>query len=368
MQWRAGGIGLRTDSRREVITVHIMAIEVDYEAKVNELMQRMDGGTSVLVVTHDYPDPDCLASAFGITKLLETKGLGTSIIAFGGFVGRAENRAMIRFLDIETIPLMLAEPADYDRVVLVDTFPNMGNLSLPPNMRIDAVLDHHPHVAGPDVPFLHDIRADLGATSTLVTKYLEAAKCPLEPDIATALFYGIKTDTNEMARNSSPEDLDCYKMLFDLIDHHVLAQIESPDRDSEYFRVLHRATEAMVTYGHFGYTHLGSVSTPDHIAEIADLFHSLSGIDFMVCSGMFRNHIFFSVRATEGKNAGEKAHKIAKSLGGEGGGHSSMAAGRIPVDGETVDRKTTEFRKVALAAFGVSKQVPKPLLEIGPRK
>ena len=322
-----------------------------YLQKVKELKKHLLPASSVLIVTHNYPDPDCIASAFGIQLLLSQWGVETSQITFGGFVGRAENRAMIRFLNIQAVPLILIELSDFDRVIVVDTFPGDSNLSLDPNMHIDAVIDHHPHKAVKDLGFYSHIRKEIGSTSTIITQYLIAEHCEIPPDMATALFYGIKTDTHYLSRNVTQEDLDCYKYLFDLIDHSALSKIESPDRDAEYFRILHRSTESMTMYtDSVGYIHLGTVSAPDYIAEIADLFHSLETLEWMICSAIFKNQIFFSIRSKKDLNAGTKAEKIAKRLKGSGGGHSNTGAGQIPVAKDSVDNalalfKTT-FKKV----------------------
>ncbi|MFP4416876.1 MAG: DHH family phosphoesterase [Chitinivibrionales bacterium] len=341
-----------------------MTEKVTYAKKLTELHQRIIPGRSVLIITHDYPDPDCLASAFGISHLLNFWGIESSIISFGGFVGRAENRAMIRFLNIHTVPFMLVELSDFDRIVLVDSFPGVGNLSLPHNTGIDAVLDHHPHTPPEDAGYFHDIRMDLGATSTMVTQYLLAAGCDIPPKLATALFYGIKTDTNDMARHTSAEDLDCYKVLFDIMNHKILSHIESPDRDAEYFRMLHRATESMQVYNNVGYTHLGAVSTPDYIAEIADFFHCLENIEWMICSGLFKNQVFFSVRSKEEEQAGGFAEKIAHTLGGFGGGHSTMAAGRIPIDGITEEQMLEKFIQTFVKVLNVNDMESKDLLSL----
>ena len=334
-----------------------------YAEKLEALGKRIAPASTALIVTHDYPDPDCLASALGISHLLAFWGVESTLISFGGFVGRAENRAMIRFLNIHTVPYMLVELADFERIILVDTFPGVGNLSLPAEAHIDAVLDHHPHKAGRDAPFFNDIRHDLGATSTMVANYLLTAGCTIDSKLATALFYGIKTDTNDMARHASAEDLACYKILFDAMDHRLLSRIESPDRDSEYFRMLHRATDSMTVYGCVGYTHLGAVSTPDHIAEIADFFHCLERIEWMICSGIFKNQIFFSIRSKESELAGKYAEAIARSMRGFGGGHSSMAAGRIPIKEENAPEKAQElFVETFKRVLGATESEGAPLL------
>lgn len=299
--------------------------------------------SSVLILTHDYPDPDCLASAFGVSHLLSHWGVKSSVISFGGFVGRAENRAMIRFLNIRTVPFVLTEIRDFEKIILVDSFPGKGNVSLPADTTIHAVIDHHPNEDLNGVPFFHDIREHYGATSTIITRYLLEAGVQITPKLATALFYGIKTDTGDMRREVSTDDLECYKLLFDMMEHKLLSRIENPDRDVEFFRILHRAAEFAFTYDSVGYTHLGSVSTPDYVAEMADLFHSLEKLEWMICSGVFKNQIFFSIRAKNNENAGSIAEKLAGSFGGSGGGHARVSAGRIPLDTDLGNKVLEKF-------------------------
>lgn len=315
-----------------------------YMKKVNELKKHILPTSSVLIVTHDFPDPDCIAAAFGMQQLLSHWGVKTTQITFGGFVGRAENRAMLRFLNIQTVPLMLIEFSDFERIILIDSFPGSGNVSLKLEHPVDVVLDHHPHKPPQDTTFYYDIRDDLGSTSTIVTQYLIAEQCNITSQVATALFYGIKKDTNHLARNVSTEDLECYKFLFDLIDHYALSCIELPDRDTEYFRVLHRSVESMTFFNDtIGYTHLGVVETPDYIAEIADLFHSLENLEWMLCTAIFKNQIFFSIRSKDKETAGINAEKIAKRLNGYGGGHSRKAAGKIPVKDTSLNNALERF-------------------------
>jgi nanoRNase/pAp phosphatase (c-di-AMP/oligoRNAs hydrolase) len=325
----------------------------DSREKLYSFRSHILPANSVLIITHDYPDPDCLASAFGVQHLMNFWGVKSSVISFGGFVGRAENRSMIRVLDIHTVPFVLTEVKDYDRIVLVDSFPDKGNVPLTSKVKIHAVIDHHPNQIPADVSFFFDVRENFGATSTIITEYLVEAGCPITPKLATALYYGIKTDTGDMRRENVPQDLECYKLLFDIMDHHLLSRIENPDRDEEFFRILHRAVETAYTSEAFGYTYLGNVTTPDYVAEMADLFHSLERLEWMVSSGLFKSQIFFSIRSKSSDRAGAIAEQVAKRLGGSGGGHSRVAAGRIPVQADSVNKTIGEFEHLMKELFGV---------------
>lgn len=329
----------------------------DFQEKIESFREHILPLSSVLILTHDYPDPDCLASAFGVSTLLSFWGVKSSVISFGGFVGRAENRAMIRFLNIKTIPFVLTEINDFEKIILVDCFPGRGNVSLPVTIPVHAVIDHHPNKSIPGTHFFSDIRKEYGATSTIITKYLLHAGCPIDPRLATALFYGIKTDTGEMRREGSPVDLECYKYLFDIMDHQLLSRIENPDRDVEYFKILHRATEYAVTFDAIGYTHLGNVTTPDYVAEMADLFHSLEKLEWMICSGIFKNQIFFSIRTKNSDKAGVSAEKIASILHGSGGGHSRVAAGKVPLESDSGNIDIEKFELTIKAVLDIPSDV-----------
>ncbi len=326
----------------------------DFEDKLAALRDRIAGSSSVLILMHDYPDPDCIASAYGISHLLAFWGHTNSVISFGGFVGRAENRAMIRFLNIRTIPYVLLEIKDYDRIVLIDCFPGRNNVSLPVNIPIDAVFDHHRIENLDKYSFFQDVRKEIGATSTIVTEYLLRAGCPIPPKLATGLFYGIMTDTDDMGRDSTTEDLACYKILFEIMDHQLLARIEHPGRDIEFFRILHRAAQSMVIFESIGYIELGRVPSPDYIGEIVDIFHGLEKIELTLCTGVFKKNIFFSIRTKTREDAGMFAEKIAKILHGDGGGHSQAGAGRIPIIEKNETELLARFASVFKNALNIS--------------
>jgi nanoRNase/pAp phosphatase (c-di-AMP/oligoRNAs hydrolase) len=339
------------------------AFPADLSERLEAFKRQVTPSASALVLAHDYPDPDCIASAFGISHLLSFWGVPSPVISFGGFIGRAENRAMIRFLNIHTVPFVLLELKDFNRIVMVDCFPARSNVSLPADRAVHAVLDHHPVQNLDNQPFYHDVRNEIGATSTIVTEYLIAAGCPIPPKLATALFYGIKTDTGDMSRDSSDEDVECYKILFDKMNHSLMARIENPDRDMAFFRIFYRAVQSMVAFGPLGYIPLGPVSSPDYVAEMADLFHSLGKIDSTVCCGIFKKNIYFSIRAKNRDEAGVYAEKIAAALGGGGGGHGKVGAGRIPFEKgretEILNRFETTFKEV----FNKSSVAGVPILD-----
>jgi nanoRNase/pAp phosphatase (c-di-AMP/oligoRNAs hydrolase) len=332
-----------------------------YENKLQEFRESILPASSALILTHDYPDPDSLASARGVSELLAFWGVGHTVIAYGGFIGRAENRAMVRFLNIKAVPFALLHIGDFDKIILVDCYPWRGNVSLPQNVPVHAVIDHHPSDPPPDAAFFQDVRDEYGATATIITSYLIQAGCPISRKLATALFNGIKTDTDGMLRDATPDDVECYKYLFDIMDHRLLSQIETPKRDAEFFRLIHAATESATCYTNVGYVYLGAVTAPDSIAEMAELFHSWEKLEWIVCTGIFNNQMFYSIRSDTSNLAGSRAERIAALFGGNGGGHAKAAAGKLPIIGDA----QTMVEKVKLAVidiFGAAEEEAEKLL------
>src|SRR5262245_7428388 len=146
-----------------------------YRGALTSLLEALDRQRSLVILPHDNPDPDALASAAAIKYLASTLLEKDAQIVLGGIVGRAENRAMLTYLNITLVPVGDVHLNGDTGVVLVDTQPGRSNNSLPEGVTPLAVIDHHPAYARyADVPFL-DLRDQYGATSTILTEYIREA-------------------------------------------------------------------------------------------------------------------------------------------------------------------------------------------------
>ena len=172
------------------------------QAKLEELLETLGGSRSLLILTHDNPDPDGLSAA-SCLRYIVAKKLGLkSRVGYGGVVGRAENQAMLRLLKIHTTKLSESAIRRYKSVILIDTQPMTGNNSLPSDVRAVGVVDHHPQRRSTRAPFL-DIRPTYGASATVLTEYLFASGLDIPTNLATALFYGIASETQDLGREVS---------------------------------------------------------------------------------------------------------------------------------------------------------------------
>jgi nanoRNase/pAp phosphatase (c-di-AMP/oligoRNAs hydrolase) len=325
-------------------------------AKLARLKSLVRGRKSGLVLTHDNPDPDSMASAWALSYLLDKKYRVPTRLAYGGIIGRAENAAFVKLLKIPVLPVSQIVFDECDLFALVDTQQTVGNHSLPPRYPAEIVIDHHPvREEGMLAPFA-DVGGTYGATSTLLTMYLRAARLEPGPELATALYYGIKADTRDLDRQAEEADVGCYLWLFPRIDRALLAAIEHPDVPARYFQLYHAAIERARVYSGAVITDLGEVYSPDMVAEVAERLSFLDSAKWSLAAGSFRNQLFLSLRVSDRRmRAGKLIRDVCADFGGSAGGHGSMAGARIPLTGTGKQRtalKRELFRRF-LDAFGM---------------
>jgi len=240
--------------------------------KLERLIQYARGHRRALVLTHDNPDPDSMASAVALGYILQRMAEVESVVAYGGIVGRAENRALVRVLKLPVVPIARVVFEEYDLICMVDTQPEQGNHSLPARHFPDVVIDHHPERPETRLAPIADVGGEIGATSTVVVEYFRASGLEMPPAIATALYYGIKADTRDLGRQTTAADVDAYLWLFPMVDKEALAEIEHPRLPIEYFQLYHTAIEKALVYDHAVVCNLAEIYAPDMVAEVAERF------------------------------------------------------------------------------------------------
>jgi nanoRNase/pAp phosphatase (c-di-AMP/oligoRNAs hydrolase) len=320
-----------------------------------------------LVVTHDNPDPDSLASAYGLKVLLEHHLGRKTRIGFGGIIGRAENQALVRACKIPLTPLEQIDFADYSTVMLVDSQPQTGNNSLPDSVQLDLVVDHHPlREQTPERTRWVDVRSDFGASATIVAKYLKSKNVPIPPLLATAFFYAIKSETQDLGVEANESDREIYFELFPKVDPEVLFQITHPRVSAEYFRVVSDVTRKTKIYDSAAFTYIGRISSPDFVAEMADMVMRLEGIEWSLCVGAYNGDLTLSLRTSrQGGGAGRMIQDIVRGLG-TAGGHGMMAGGKIqqaPEDRIARLKLVDSVRDRYLSALGIKDAIARDIFE-----
>ncbi len=298
-----------------------------------EQLRAAAGGGPVLILTHDNPDPDSLASGKTLAYLFQQAWGITSHLIYNGLVTRAENQAMLNLLTPEWQPFELMDDwQQYSAIALVDTQPGAGNNSLQLQLAPQIVIDHHHATRSTleQVPFV-DIQTEAGSTVSIIYPYLEAAGVALDAQLATAIFYGIQTDTRGLTRDSSLLDQKIYFQLLPLIDHGLLVKIEQAGLPREYFRAFVRGLQSARLYQKTVVSYLGAMHRPDFVAEIADMLIRLENMQAVLCMGYHGATLYLSMRtAAPDPDAGLLIQSVISGLG-QAGGHGMIAGGQVPL-------------------------------------
>lgn len=312
----------------------------------------------LLIVTHDHPDPDSLASAWALAEVAAHLTGMRPRIRYGGAIGRRENQMMAELLGVPAAPL---EPADLTSagvsLALVDTQPPFDNNTVARTRRAALIVDHHPRHAETAAE-LALIDEHVGATTTILGEALLATKTPVSDALATAIVYGIGSETQNLAREAGPRDASVYHAFLPRADKAALWRIANPPQPASYFRVLARGLRDAFVYGEIVGVHLGPLDHPDAVAQLADVLLTHEGMRWSLVTGRYRGNLHLSLRAASARaNAGAAMTRI---VGDDhyGGGHRMLAGGRLPVgaDAEEAGWRAVEDR--VLAAFLKLRRVP----------
>ena len=290
-----------------------------------------------LVLTHDNPDPDALASAAVLATILRRRFGRSATVAYGGMIGRAENREMVRALKLRLSHLRHLNRRHYKHFALVDCQPWTGNSQLPDGVVPDLVFDHHPLRKATAAARFVDVRPSYGATATILAEYLDAAGILPTRALATGLVYAIRAETQDFGREAAGPDHAAYDRILLRIDRRALAKIQTARVPLSYFENLRRAVDRLLVVGNLVVTHLGRVEQPDIVPEIADLLLRMEGKTWALSTGSHGDRLYLSIRTSNSRaDAGNLMRKLIAGRG-KGGGHGTMAGGYVVVPKTATD-------------------------------
>ena len=314
---------------------------------LEQLFEAVNGAEAILILPHNNPDPDAIAGAIALRHLLK-EGVGIEgIIAYRGLIGRAENQALVRYLGY---PLQRLKQSLLDSslaLALVDTQPGAGNNPLPSEAEVSIVIDHHPLQPQTAAAKFSDVRPEVGSTATIMVEYLRLAELKPDPPLATALFYGIKTDTLGLGRETSSSDTSAICYLLPLIDLQALLNIERAKVPADYFKSFAATLQTARIYNGVIIAYVGVMSYPDLTAEMADFLLRMQGSVWVICLGIYKERLIISARTQNQRGAGQLVQQI---IGNQGisGGHGAMAGGQLPLNGRDAEQLAQDFSRQVL--------------------
>jgi len=284
----------------------------------------------VAVLAHDNPDPDAIASAVALVEIAAGVGVDAEACYFGA-IAHQENRALVNLLDLDLRTLDdPSELEEYGGIALVDHARPGVNDQLPDDTPVDVVIDHHP-THGPDEAEFVDLRSGVGATSTLLSEYFDRLGIELTEQVATALLYGLRVDTDDFTREVAVADFEAAARLLPRVDESILERVESPSLSADTMDVLARAIDRRLRNGNALTACVGELNDRDALAQAADLLLDLEDVSTTLVFGIIDDTVYVSGRARGTEiDLGETLRAAYGQLG-SAGGHADMAGAQLPV-------------------------------------
>jgi|SRR5438067_3922227 len=295
-------------------------------ARVQQYQRYFSDADRVLIMLHNDPDPDAMASGLALRNVLRRTKTTAIIGAIQG-VTRPENLRMVNLLDIHVEAITHESLREYDRVAMVDVQPHYFGGVID---RVDLVIDHHPEQPGYTAVF-KDIRPDYGSTSTILTEHLRAVDVNISERTATAMLYAIKSDTLFFNRSTNRVDLEAFSYLYPLSDAALIRKMEGAEITLERLDYVLRAFKDGTLAEQVFCAFLGSLPREDFIPYVADFFLQLEDVKWTIVAGIVNDSLIVSVRNLGyTKNAGEFVRRFFADIG-SAGGHRAMAKAVVPM-------------------------------------
>ncbi len=307
--------------------------------KLKRLKNVLKDCKRLAIFTHDNPDPDAISSAMALREIAKHFGVAADILYYGE-IAHQQNRAMVNLLNVEMLKASEVDLSIYDKFALVDSSGIGVNNSIPEDITLSIVIDHHP--AESVEAEYYDLRNDVGATATILTQYIQDLKIVPTRMLATALFFGIQTETEEFKKNTRTADFLAAAFLYPFVDNELIEKMEGPALSTETLDVIGTAIKNREIFSSFLISFAGFINDRDTLPQAADFLLKLEGISTVLVFGIMKDAVYISARNRDVRiNIGEVLKKAFGDVG-SAGGHAHAAGGKIPLGifGDVTDKQT----------------------------
>ncbi|MBN2059378.1 MAG: DHH family phosphoesterase [Deltaproteobacteria bacterium] len=315
-----------TDNIKTTIMNHPFPKSTSMAERYKRLIESFNQDDSVAILIN--ADPDSIASAMALKRLFWRRVRKTEIYRINT-IKRLDNLALIRLLNIKHKHIRGLNSAEISGWAIVDSQPAHNELF--GRYNYDVIIDHHPYDSTSRAPFV-DIREEYGANSTIMTEYLKSAGIKPSPKLATALFYAIKTDTDNFVRSSAPSDINAFRYLYPFANINMIKKIEASEisrKNLDHFRI---ALENLRFVKDRALINMGKIQDPDILVIIADFFLKMAEATWSIVTGIYGNKLIIIFRNAGFRlDAGKVARKLFGQLG-SAGGHSSAARAELSLN------------------------------------
>jgi nanoRNase/pAp phosphatase (c-di-AMP/oligoRNAs hydrolase) len=303
--------------------------------RVDTLLNLVRGKNNPYIIMYSNPDPDAIGAALGLAALWQSIGI-TAHIRYTGDIQRYQNKLLLQYLKQPIERLEDDELTQADVIAVVDAQPGFWREN-PPAAHI--IIDHHPKRDDSIADFV-DIRAGYGSTSTILTEYLTEASVPISKMLATALLYGLTTDTDDLNRHAGAADIHAFDVLHAKADHHFLTRLDKSQVPMSVLDYIAWGISHRVVVRDMILIHFGEIPTADILVQTADQLLMTCGINWTVCAGIYEQKLIVVFRGDGHRQDVGKRATLAFGKIGSAGGHRTMGRAEIPLTEETSEYET----------------------------
>ncbi len=321
-----------TASRRSLLR-RLMVLK-----RVDLLLDLARGTNRPLILMYSNPDPDAIGASLGLATLWRSIGLNP-MMRYTGEVQRYQNKLLLSYLKEPIDRLKDEELAHADLIAVVDAQPGFWRENPP---RADVVIDHHPRREDTQATYV-DLREGYGSTSTILTEYLVEANIPISKELATAMLYGLTTDTDDLNRHAGAADIRAFDELHGRADQHFLTRLDKAQVPMSVLDYIAWGISHRVVVRDLILIHFGEVPTADIMVQTADQLLLTCGINWTVCAGVKDNVLTVVFRGDGHRQDVGKRAALAFGKIGSAGGHRTMGRAEIPLPEDTTELDTAEI-------------------------
>ncbi len=296
---------------------------IDIDNMIKSLRNR-----HVYIQMHNFPDPDAIASAFGLQYLLQAKGLASTIV-YKGRVTYGSSYSLVSRLDIKIVEASEVNMTEETEIIIVDAQKGNANILDLPGDEI-VCFDHHKTYEGVTYRY-EDIRPTVGACASMIAEYMFHYGVDIDTRMATALLYGIKVDTANLTRGVSQLDLDMFYKLYNVADQNIIRELDSSVLTKKDLEAYKLAIDSIKLIGRTCFANVGYNCPESIVASVSDFMMKLDVVDNTIVYSIKDDGIKLSTRTAVGINIGDITNEALKGIG-SGGGHESMSGGFVPYD------------------------------------
>ena len=281
---------------------------------------------NIFIQCHDNPDADALASGYGLYIYFKQLGKQVQLIYSGPYQIQKNN--LLKMIELLSIPITYYIGHKVGGLLItVDCQYGSGNVSL---IEADdvAIIDHHQQETfNCPITFIY---SNLGSCSTIIWQLLKAVNFPYNdyPNLSTALYYGLLTDTNHFAELYHPLDKDMHDDL--KVDQTIIKRLIHSNLSLDEIEIAGLALIHYYYDEHFKYALIKArPCDPNILGVISDMMIQVDCIDTCVVYSSMNAATKLSIRScVKEVKASELANYLTQHIG-SGGGHLEKAGGSI---------------------------------------